>query len=78
MICKLTYIVKSSGVDYFTFVVVEKGSGDILVSEVSKETLQQGKDKTEIVVDKYMKYFYKKTEEQVIKDIFNDYKATII
>lgn len=69
---------KIFGVDYFTFVVVEKGSGDILVSEVSKETLQQGKDKTEIVVDKYMKYFYKKTEEQVIRDIFNDYKATII
>ena len=65
-------------VDYFTFVVVEKGSGDILVSEVSNDTLDRGKEKTEIVIEKYMKYFYKKTEEQVLGEIFNDYKATII
>ena len=69
---------KIFNVDYFTFVVVEKGSGDILVSEVSNDTLDRGKEKTEIVIEKYMKYFYKKTEEQVLGEIFNDYKATII
>lgn len=42
-------------VDRFTFVVVEKGSGDLLIAEATDEFIQSGKYKLEVALANYSK-----------------------
>lgn len=51
-------------VDRFTFVVVEKGSGNLLVAEASENFIQSGKYKLEVALENY-----KKDEKQDVRRI---------
>tara|TARA_Y100000114_G_C11751238_1_gene324432 strand:+ start:131 stop:907 length:777 start_codon:yes stop_codon:yes gene_type:complete len=45
----------------FTFLVIDKNSGEIGIYDCSKESLQKGRKKVEIACDNYRKYFHEKT-----------------
>ena len=55
------------GVDKFTFVVIEKGTGDIGIFELSDETRELGGNKVKQCVNTYKEYFIDKTSK------INDY-----
>ena len=45
-----------------TFLVIDKGTGEIGIYECSDEALERGKKKVEVACNNYRKYFYDKTE----------------
>jgi len=47
----------------FTFVVIEKGSGEILVAETSTEFIESGMFKVNKSIEKYIKYFINEEED---------------
>jgi len=49
-------------VQNFTFLVIDKGSGEIGIYECSEEALERGKKKVEIACNNYRNYFYDKTK----------------
>ena len=55
------------GVTKFTFVVIEKGTGDIGIFELSDETRELGGNKVKQCVNTYKEYFIDKTSK------INDY-----
>lgn len=55
------------GVDKFTYVVIEKGTGDIGIFELSDETRELGGNKVKQCVNTYKEYFVDKTSK------INDY-----
>lgn len=55
------------GVDRFTFVVIEKGTGDIGIFELSEETKELGGNKVKQCVNTYKEYFIDKRSK------INDY-----
>ena len=49
-------------VQNFTFLVIDKGTGEIGIYECSEQAIETGKKKVEVACDNYRKYFYEKTE----------------
>ena len=46
----------------FTFLVIDKSSGEIGIYECSEESLVEAEEKVKIACDNYSKYFYNKTD----------------
>lgn len=46
----------------FTFLVIDKSSGEIGIYECSEESLTNAKEKVKVACDNYNKYFYNKSE----------------
>tara|TARA_R100001244_G_scaffold132365_1_gene108460 strand:+ start:262 stop:1050 length:789 start_codon:yes stop_codon:yes gene_type:complete len=61
----------------FKFLVIDKGSLDVGIFEVSEEFYLNGKNKVKLAINRYLDFFHKKTDDEIESDL-NNYIITEI
>ena len=60
-------------VERFTFLVIEKISGEIGIYEASEECFESGEEKVQICTDRYKEDFLGKSDDEIEAVVFNRY-----
>jgi hypothetical protein len=62
-------------VSRFTFLVVEKISGEIAIFETTAESFESGRQKVQTVTDRYKRSFLNKNESEIRSEVYNQYQT---